>query len=109
VPAGDIERLTKLIGQFALVEGRVRGVGERRERTYLNFGADWTSDFTVTIPKRSWALMRERGVSATSLKGARVRVRGIVEEWQGVALEITAAGMLEVLGEDHARPAGTRP
>jgi endonuclease YncB( thermonuclease family) len=109
VPAHDIERLRALIGQFALVEGRVRGVGERRERTYLNFGPDWKTDFTITIPKRTWAVLRERGVSAASLKGARVRARGIIEEWQGVALEITAADMLEVPGDDHARPPGTRP
>jgi hypothetical protein len=87
----------------------VRGVGERRERTYLNFGSDWKSDFTITIPKRIWAALRERGVTAASLKGARVRARGVLEEWQGVALEITAADMLEVPAEDLQRPPGPRP
>lgn len=109
VGAGDMARLGALVGQFALVEGRVRGVGERRERTYLNFGSDWKSDFTITIPKRIWAALRERGVTAASLKGARVRARGVLEEWQGVALEITAADMLEVPAEDLQRPPGPRP
>jgi hypothetical protein len=48
--------------------------------------------------------MRERGLSAASLRGRRVRARGVIEEWQGVAVEITAADMLEVLGQNLTRP-----
>ena len=104
VAAADLTRLRPLIGQFALVEGVVRSVGERRERTYLNFGRDWKQDLTITIPKRTWAIMRERGLSAEALKGRRVRARGVLEEWQGVAVEITAADMLEVLGQHITKP-----
>jgi hypothetical protein len=104
VSANDVTRLRGLIGRFALVEGVVRSVGERREQTYLNFGRDWKRDLTVTIPKRTWATLRERGVSAASLKGKRVRARGVLEEWQGVAVEITAPDMLEVLGQELTRP-----
>ena len=93
-----------MIGRFAIVEGVVRSVGERRDRTYLNFGRDWKDDMTVTIPKRTWTTLVERGLSAAALKGKRVRVRGVLEEWQGVAMEITAADMLEVLGQDSTRP-----
>ena len=99
--AGDGERLKSLVGRFGLVEGRVRSVGERRERTYLNFGPDWQTDLTVVIPKRTWAVLQSRGLSAGALRGRRVRVRGIVEEWQGVAVEIAAADMLELLGQDR--------
>jgi hypothetical protein len=104
IEAEDMERLRALLGHYALVQGVVRSVGERRERTYLNFGARWTEDFTITIPKRTWAIMRERGLTPASLRGKRVRGRGMLEEWQGVAMEITSADMLEVLGQDHARP-----
>ena len=103
VAAEDISRLRALIGGFALVEGRVRSVGERRARTYLNFGADWTSDFTITIPKRTWTMLQARGISAAGLRGRRVRARGRVEEWQGPALELSAAEMLELLDEDRGR------
>ena len=50
VAAHDLVRLQAMIGRFALVEGVVRSVGERRERTYLNFGRDWKQDLTITIP-----------------------------------------------------------
>jgi endonuclease YncB( thermonuclease family) len=104
VTAAETARLQGLVGHFALVEGVVRSVGERRERTYLNFGPDWATDLTVTIPKRLWATMGERGVSSATLRGRRVRARGLVEEWQGVAVEITAPDMLEVLGQEIRRP-----
>jgi hypothetical protein len=104
VDAGDLDRLKGLIGRFALVEGRIRSVGERRERTYLNFGSDWKTDFTITIPKRSWARMSEQGLSAAALRGRRVRARGVIEEWQGVAMEITVPDMLEVLAQERMRP-----
>lgn len=101
--ADDIARLRASIGRFALVEGRVYSIGERRDRTYLNFGTDWSNDFTVIIPKRTWAILSGRGWSAASLKGKHVRIRGVLEEWQGVAVEITAADMLEVLTEERRR------
>jgi Staphylococcal nuclease homologue len=104
IAAEEGPQLHALIGQFALVEGVVRSVGERRERTYLNFGVEWATDMTMTIPKRIWAAMQERGVSAVGLKGRRVRARGVLEEWQGVTMEIAAADMLEVLGQDTTRP-----
>jgi len=104
VAASDLTRLQGLIGRFALVEGVVRSVGERRERTYLNFGDDWKQDLTITIPKRTWAILSHRGLSAAALKGKRIRARGVLEEWQGVAMEIAAADVLEVLGQDITRP-----
>jgi hypothetical protein len=104
VAAHDVARLQGLVGQFAVVEGVVRSIGERRERTYLNFGLNWKTDLTITVPKRTWAMMQEQGVSATALKGRRVRARGVLEEWQGVTMEIGAAPMLEMLGQDTTRP-----
>jgi len=97
VAAGDLERLGQRAGRFTLVEGRVRSVGERARRTYLNFGPDWGSDFTVTIPQRTWDTMRHRGMSARALRGRRIRVRGIVEAWQGPAITLAAAELLEVV------------
>lgn len=97
VPAEESERLTRRAGRFAIVEGRVRSVGERPRRTYLNFGPDWASDFTVTIPQRTWDTMRHRGLSAEALRGRRIRVRGTIEDWQGPAITLVAADLLEIL------------
>ena len=104
ISAQDMTRLTAQIGHYALVEGVVRSVGERPQRVYLNFGRDWKTDLTITIPKRTWAILQERGLSATTLKGQHVRARGVLDEWQGVAVEIMAADMLELVSRDGARP-----
>jgi hypothetical protein len=103
LPVGQVDRLRERIGHFALVEGRVRGIGERQQRTYLNFGLDWSSDFTIIIPKRSWNALAARGVTAATLKGRRIQARGILEEWQGPALTLTAPEMIEVLAGERGK------
>jgi hypothetical protein len=105
VAAGDLLALEGGVGGFAVVEGRVRSVGERAARTYLNFGRFGEPGFTVTVPKRSWRAMRERGLSGPSLRGRDVRVRGLLQAWRGVSLEIVAPELLEVLPEQERRDA----
>jgi len=89
------------IGDFALVEGRIRSVGERAQRTYLNFGGHWAEDFTIIVPKKTWKLMTDRGVTAATLKGQRIRARGILESWQGASLTVVVPEMIERLPGDR--------
>jgi endonuclease YncB( thermonuclease family) len=95
ISAAKTDRLRSRVGHFVLVEGRIRSVGERRQRTYLNFGWNWSSDFTVVIPKRIWSALQGRGLTGPGLTGRMVRVRGIVEDWQGPAMTVTLPEMLE--------------
>jgi hypothetical protein len=104
VAAEDEEGVRARAGRFALVEGRIRSVGERRSRTYLNLGPDGRRHLTITISKRTWSNMVEKGLSATALRGRRVRVRGVVEEGRGPAVELAAPEALELLEGSRARP-----
>ncbi|MBE9554510.1 MAG: thermonuclease family protein, partial [Proteobacteria bacterium] len=45
------DALSRDIGSFQLVEGRVVDAADVRGTVYLNFGADWRSDFTVKVTK----------------------------------------------------------
>ncbi len=99
VSAQDIERLSASEGRFILVEGKIESVGNRQRRAYLNFGTVWSEDFTVVISKDIRAAMERSNVSIPSLKGKRVRVRGIVERWGGASIALTAPNMLEILPE----------
>jgi hypothetical protein len=101
VSVRQADALRGRIGRFVLVEGPVRSVGEREHRTYLNFGSDWTSDFTITIPKRTWSLMLERGLTAKALTGRTIRARGILEDRQGPALTVTVPEMIETIQHGH--------
>ncbi len=92
-------------GRFAVVEGRVRHVGERGDRTYLDFGARGADALTVTVSKPTWRMVRARGLSAASLEGRSVRVRGVLEVWRAPILE-AAADAIEVLDEADRPEAG---
>jgi hypothetical protein len=91
------ERLRDRIGSFVLVEGRVRSIGERKQRTYLNFGGLWAEDFTIIIPRKTWKQMSDRGMGAEALKGQRIRARGILQPWQGTVFSIVIPDMIERL------------
>lgn len=97
IPVDQADHLKERIGSFVIVEGRVRSVGERKQRTYLNFGGHWADDFTIIIPRKTWVQMAERGLSTESLKGHIIRARGILQSWQGTALTIDSPGMIERL------------
>jgi hypothetical protein len=103
LPVGPIDQMRPWIGRFVLVAGRIRSIGERREQTYLNFGLDWASDFTIVVPKRVWKAMAARGHTTAALKGRLIRARGVLEEWQGPALTVTEPEMIEALENERAR------
>ena len=94
------ERLLERVGSFVLVEGRVRSIGERKQRTYLNFGGLWAEDFTIIIPRKTWKQMSDRGLGAEALKGRRIRARGILQPWQGTAFSVVIPEMIERLEGD---------
>ena len=49
------------------------------------------------------AILAARGVTAATLRGRTIRVRGILEEWQGTAITVTAAETVEVLEAGRGR------
>lgn len=95
------ERLLERVGSFVLVEGRVRSIGERKQRTYLNFGGHWAEDFTIIIPRKTWKQMSDRGLGAEALKGRRIRARGILQPWQGTTFSVVIPDMIERLEGDR--------
>lgn len=103
LPSEDAERLRGRVGRFGLIEGRVASVGERPQRTYLNLATAGAEQVTVTIPKRTWAIMVDKGFSAAGLKGRRIRVRGLIEDWRGVAVDVAVAELIEILDRERRR------
>lgn len=95
--AADTAGLLALTGSFAVFEGRIVSVGERRERIYLNFGKRWSEDTTVTIPQRVWSQLASRDLTAKTLNGRRVRVRGTVESRDGPLVEVVTPDQIELV------------
>lgn len=82
---------------FQLVEGVVKSVGVTETRTYLNFGDDYRSDFTVQINADDLPAWTKTDPTLDSLKGKRIRVRGFVYEAGGPMIRIDAPQAIEVL------------
>ncbi len=89
----------QFLNNFALVEGRVRKVATVRGKTFLNFGEDWRSDFTVTIPSRARRLFRDAGIDPATYEGRRIRVRGWLKPFNGPMINASHPEQIELLEE----------
>ena len=87
------------IGSFQVVEGRVAKVAAVRKNTYLNFGANWREDFTVTLTGRARRLFLKAGLDPGTLEGKLVRVRGWVKSRNGPMINASHPEQIEVLVE----------
>ena len=84
---------------YELVEGRVVEAATVRKRTYLNFGADWRSDFTVSLAPKVGKLFVAEGIDPLSYQGKLIRVRGWLKSYNGPLIEATHPEQIEVIGE----------
>ncbi|MFD1283239.1 DNA-binding protein, partial [Methylobacterium goesingense] len=98
----DGAALRARMGRFVVAQGAVLRVGERARRTYLDFARKGEDGLTVTVSKRTWRRLQERGLSAESLRGREVRVRGRLEAWRGPTLDVASADVIEVLDGERA-------
>ncbi|MFQ5955227.1 MAG: thermonuclease family protein, partial [Kiloniellales bacterium] len=89
----------KFIRGFQLVEGRVLEASIVKGRAYLNFGADWRTDFTVSVAPRHRRRFEAAGIDPREYAGRRVRVRGWLKSFNGPMIEATHPEQIEVIGE----------
>ena len=74
---------------------------ERQRRLYINFGADWRTDFTVTVEPADAAAFIEdvtkgRAGGISGLTGASVRVRGFLTRYNGPEIRVTVPEQVEI-------------
>jgi len=84
-------------GTFQIVEGTVTTATVNRGRAYINFGADYRSDFTVTVAPDDMKIFRSAKFDVRSLAGKHVRVRGWMEFYNGPEMTIAMPAAIEVL------------
>lgn len=90
-----VDDLADRAGTYQIVEGKVQAADEVRGRTYLNFGADWRRDFTVSIAAAD--RRRFAGQAPLALAGKTVRVRGWVGSRNGPEIVVTHPEQIELL------------
>jgi len=64
---------------------------------YLNFGARWSEDFTVTILRRNQHVFAGAGLMPMALAGLDVEVRGWIEDRGGPAIEVVRPEQIEII------------
>ncbi len=89
--------LSRLIGTFQLVTGRVLKAARVKSKVYLNFGQDWRSDFTITLKAGARRLFATAGVDPLALEGRMVRVRGWLKKFNGPMIDATHPEQIEVI------------
>jgi endonuclease YncB( thermonuclease family) len=87
------------LDSFELVEGLVLAAARVGARTYLNFGADFKTDFTVAIGAADRKRFVAAGLDPLALQNRRVRVRGWIKSMNGPMIEATHPEQIELLDE----------
>ena len=96
-PADNLELLAQKLGHFAIIEGKVLSVGNRKKRLYLNFGKKWSQDFTVSLVKMGKGAFKGDVTRLIGLLGKTVRVRGLLEERQGPLIRLNDEVQIEII------------
>jgi endonuclease YncB( thermonuclease family) len=95
VRSPDPDPLAQYVDSLQIVEGIITQTAEVRGRTYLNFGADYRTDFTILIAQTHKKQFADMDLLA--LEGARVRVRGWVELMNGPMMWANHPARIETL------------
>lgn len=87
------------IGTFQVVEGKIVDVSLVKGVAYLNFGADWRTDFTVRIGKTALKVFKAAGVDPLEWAGRRIEVRGWIDKRNGPMISASHPEQIDLL--DH--------
>ncbi|MBM3565853.1 MAG: thermonuclease family protein [Alphaproteobacteria bacterium] len=84
------------IGTFQVVAGKVLDAARVKETVYLNFGADWRTDFTLRLDAKGQRLFRAQGFDPLALKGRMVEARGWLHFNNGPMIDVSHPEQLTV-------------
>jgi endonuclease YncB( thermonuclease family) len=98
--------LRAIDGLYLLVEGRVVGIGRRARTVYVDFGREWSTDFTVSMDKATADLIDSGSDPLSGLEGRRVRVRGWLTQRSGPWIRVDHPEQIEVLDGGDGTVAG---
>ena len=90
------------VGGYNLIEGVVRQAAKSGSRFYLNFGDDFRTDFTAGATSRIYRSWAKTGFGLEQLAGARLRVRGFVENINGPSIDLTHQRQIEMIAPPEA-------
>jgi micrococcal nuclease len=82
---------------FQIVEGVVKKVAKRDDRTDLDFGGDHSADFSVSVNAADYPAWTAKDAPLGSLQDKRIRVRGYVSDHGGPVIVVDNPQAIEIL------------
>lgn len=93
----EVNDADRYIGSYQIIEGKVQNVSLKENRVFINFGANWRSDFTASITPTSRRAFIKAGFDFQNMGGQRIRMRGWVSSYNGPYIEITHPAQIEIV------------
>lgn len=93
----DLAVLKRQEGRYVIVEGRIASVGERAQRTYLNFSRRPKEAAAIVLSRKLWRELQAAGWTAATLTGKRLRAHGVLGGRDGLLLDVTERAALELI------------
>lgn len=107
------------VGTIQVVQGKIASVATRNNVTYLNFGRDWKTDFTIVVDATTRRALMRNKINPMGLANKIVEVRGFVEDLNGPSITLDSPAVLRVLPssvavdapakEEAPKPSATEP
>ncbi len=94
----NTEEVKRYLNSYQIVEGTVVNVTRKNISTYINFGADWRTDFTITVPNKymgDFYNVYEEFVPE-KLEGEKIKIRGWVEDKNGPMITYDYFGQIDI-------------
>jgi endonuclease YncB( thermonuclease family) len=91
------DQVADLVDTYQLVEGTPIDVGRGGGRVFLNYGRDWSVDFTPSLREETLDSFRQVHLNPFQLAGQRLRVRGWITWHSGPAIDLTHPEQIEVI------------
>ena len=97
VDGHDLAAVKAQEGRYVMLEGRIASVGERSQRTYLNFSRRPKEAASIILSRSLWRELKSAGWTASELGGKRLRAYGVLSGRDGLLLEVASRTALELI------------
>ena len=97
VDGHDLAAVKAQEGRYVMLEGRIASVGERSQRTYLNFSRRPKEAASIVLSRSLWRELKSAGWTASDLGGKRLRAYGVLSGRDGLLLEVASRAALELI------------
>lgn len=84
-------------GRYGIISGRVLSTGKSGRWRYLNFGDNFSRDFTVRVTARVEKRLIEQGLTIKRLEDKRIEVRGVIQSNGGPMIDVFDAAQIVIM------------